>query len=93
MCPLLGVSAQGGSTVIHYFLAMKIAMCKLMNTASDQQNYESKYMYRIEGPGNKANCKPQYDSVLVAWTGCLNDANDVAWLGIFSTGCYSGTKT
>ena len=65
----------------------------LMNTASDQQNYGSKYMYRIEGPGNKANCKPQYDSVLVAWTGCLNDANDVAWLGIFSTGCYSGMKT
>jgi len=62
---------------------MKIAMCKFMNTGSDQQNYVSKYMHRIEGPGNKANCKPQYNSVLIAWTaaGCLNDANDVAWLG------------
>ena len=47
---------------------MKIAMYKFMNTASDQQNYVSKYMQRIEGPGNKANCKPQYDSVLTAWT-------------------------
>ena len=52
-----------------------------MKTASDQQNYVSKYMHRIEGPGNKANCKHQYNSVLTAWTGCLDDANDVAWLG------------
>jgi len=46
----------------------KIAMCKFMNTASDQQNYGSKYMHSIEGPGNKANCQPQYNSVLTAWT-------------------------
>ena len=38
-------------------------------------------MHRIEGPGSKAKCIPQYNSVLTVWTGYLNDENDVAWLG------------